>query len=110
MGQIGMAHLLSLPTKNTMLKVPPPHLYAGFKNPKAKEAIAKFDTTLRQAREKILQNSTDRVNKYVETHPGHAVYPYLLRGMSIHRGESDIGSGYDVHPNGEGICVFDSGS
>ena len=33
-------------------------------------------------------------------HPGHKIYPYLLRAMKIDRGQSGLGLRYDLHPDG----------
>jgi putative transposase len=38
-------------------------------------------------------------------HPGHAVYPYLLRGLAVTRANQSVGHGHHVHTYGAGLRV-----
>jgi len=40
-------------------------------------------------------------------HPGHKIYPYLLRGLAITRPNQRLGNGYNIYPDGQGLCVPD---
>ena len=38
-------------------------------------------------------------------HPGHTIYPYLLRGLDITEAKPGMGFRYYVHPHGKGLLL-----
>ena len=41
--------------------------------------------------------------------PGHKIYPYLLRGVTIERAEPSLGDGHHLHPDGARLCLSGGG-
>eukprot|EP00004_Rigifila_ramosa_P027353 TRINITY_DN888_c0_g2_i1.p1 TRINITY_DN888_c0_g2~~TRINITY_DN888_c0_g2_i1.p1 ORF type:complete len:275 (-),score=71.57 TRINITY_DN888_c0_g2_i1:105-929(-) len=75
LGMIGMAHLLSTPSQDTMMQHPPKKLYKKLGHPDARAAVARFDRGLREATDQILQQIENRVAEYRARFPDAPAVP-----------------------------------